>query len=126
VVYESPYHRLTDEGAHLTLHRSAVEYPDLATIRREYLKLIDAEAPYRHERGLLVDLREARGRNDQGFEETMNGLRGPSMEGFEPLVVLVQSALGKLHVERHMRGDGLRAAVVTDPEEAMRHLRQSG
>lgn len=120
-VHESPYHRVERRDGHLRMTRSAEPYADLGVLEREYQTLIAALSAYRdHDLGLLVDLREAKGRNDPEFEETLGRWRRKSLEGHRPLVILVRSQLGRMHVERHMKDDGLDAVVVTDEEQALR------
>ena len=124
IVYDSPYHQLTDCGPYLRLQRTALGYEDLSALEAEYQTLVAAQLSVRPRtgttKGLLVDLRAATGRNDPGFERVMDAWRKKSLLGFAPLVVLVRSALGKLHVQRHMRADGLDATVLNDPERAAR------
>ncbi|MAQ19433.1 MAG: hypothetical protein CMN30_32120 [Sandaracinus sp.] len=127
VLHETPFHRLTDHGSYLELVRSAEPYPDLAALEAEYRALVATQASFREgRRGLLVDLREAKGRNDPAFEETLGRWRKQSLLGFTPLVILVKSALGKMHVERHMRADGLDAMVSDHEEDARGSFRLSG
>lgn len=69
--------------------------------------------------GLLVDLRRAPARNDPEFERQMPEHRARLFEGFARRAVLVKSAVGKLHVQRHAQSDGLRdLAVFTDEAQA--------
>jgi hypothetical protein len=69
--------------------------------------------------GILVDVRLARARTDADFEHAMNAHRRRMFEGFARRAVLVKSAVGKLHVQRHARQDGFDDLVVsTDPEAA--------
>ena len=119
-VHESEFHRVERHEGFLKMVRSAEPYPDLAAVDREYRTLVAALSLYKgREMGLLVDLREAKGRNDPGFEETLVRWRRKSLEGHEPLVVLVKSALGQMHVERHMKADGLPAVVTTEVSAAL-------
>jgi hypothetical protein len=120
-VHESPYHRVQRREGHLRMTRTAEPYPDLAALEDEYRTLVGALTAHRgHDLGLLVDLRDAKGRNDPGFEQTLARWRRKSLEGYQPLVILVRSALGRMHVERHMKADGLDAIVVTDEAQALR------
>ena len=106
--------------------RTAEPYPDLEAIEVEYRGLVEAMNDFK-QRGcpLLVDLRPARGRNDPGFEEALARWRKLSLEGHDPLVVLVRTALGRMHVERHMRADGLEVTITTDEAEAEARVRQA-
>jgi len=121
VVHETTFHRVERHDRFLKMVRSAEPYPDLASIDAEYEALIAAVSIYKDRGiGLLVDLRDAKGRNDPGFEETLVRWRRKCLEGHEPLVVLVKSALGQMHVERHMKADGLSAMVTTEVSTALR------
>lgn len=125
-IHESPYHRVQRREGHLRMTRTAEPYPDLAALDDEYRTLVRALTAHRgHDLGLLVDLRDAKGRNDSDFEQTLARWRRESLEGYLPLVILVRSALGRMHVERHMQADGLDATVVTDEAEARRALGES-
>ncbi len=124
-VHDTPYHRVERHDGFLKMIRSAEPYPDLATIEAEYDALVSALGLYKNRKlGLLVDLREAKGRNDPGFEQALLRWRRKSLEGHEPLVLLVKSALGQMHVERHMKDDGLEALVTTDATEALQTVGQ--
>lgn len=60
----------------------------------------------RQKLGLVVDLRRARARNDPEFEQAMAKHRKRIFEGFARQAVIVASAVGRLHVQRHARQDG--------------------
>lgn len=120
-VHESPYHSVRRHEGYLSMVRSGEPYPDLASIEAEYEVLVEALTIYKARKlALLVDLREAKGRNDPGFEETLEKWRRRALEGHDPLVVLVKSELGRMHVERHMKADGLTAIVTTEEAHAVR------
>lgn len=71
--------------------------------------------------GVLVDLRRAPARNDPEFERLMPEHRRRIFEGFARRAVLVKSAVGKLHVQRHARNDGYPdLTVFTDEPSAER------
>ncbi len=70
--------------------------------------------------GILVDLRLAPARNDPEFEKAMAAHRTRMFSGFARRAVLVKSAVGKLHVQRHARQDGHDGLqVFTDPDAAL-------
>jgi hypothetical protein len=71
---------------------------------------------------LLIDLREAPPRNDPAFEEAIARYRGPMMQGFARVAVLVKSAVGRLQVRRHAANDGIANLVTQDEDEALRYL----
>lgn len=56
---------------------------------------------------LLLDMRNARGRNDDAFERRVAPHRAATVQGFPRVAVLVRSLPGQLQVQRHAREDGL-------------------
>lgn len=56
--------------------------------------------------GIVVDLRRARARNDPEFERAMEPHRKRLFDGFARRAIIVKSAVGRLHVQRHARQDG--------------------
>lgn len=56
---------------------------------------------------LLIDMRSARGRNDDEFERRVAPHRAATVHGFPRVAVLVKSLPGQLQVQRHVREDGL-------------------
>ena len=72
---------------------------------------------------LLFDLRAAPPRNDAVFEEVVNRLSPVMFEGWAKVVVLVQTQVGKLQVDRLNRARGAPPGpVFTDETAAMTHL----
>lgn len=97
--------------------RSFTSAAELDTAHRDLAAALD-RLP-RKRLGLLVDLRRAPARNDPEFERQMPEHRARLFEGFARRAVLVQTAVGRLHVQRHAQSDGLRDLVVfTDEAEA--------
>jgi hypothetical protein len=70
----------------------------------------------RHRNSLLLDMRRAKGRNDDAFERAVAKHRAATVNGFERAAVLVQSLHGKLQVQRHVREDGLGEVCIFDTE----------
>jgi hypothetical protein len=121
--YRSSHYELSqlDSGPH-RLTRTAEPFETLTDLVREHEALIPHLEPCRAQ-PLLVDLREAKGRNDASFEASMARFRQAMFRGFPKIVVLVRSAIGKLQVQRHFVEDGLASFVVTTSElEASREL----
>jgi len=56
---------------------------------------------------LLMDMRSARGRNDDAFEQRVAPHRAATVQGFARVAVLVRSLPGQLQVQRHAREDSL-------------------
>ena len=97
--------------------RSFTSAAELDTAHRDLAAALD-RLP-RKRLSLLVELRRAPARNDPEFERQMPEHRARLFEGFARRAVLVQTAVGRLHVQRHAQSDGLRDLVVfTDEAEA--------
>lgn len=56
---------------------------------------------------LLIDMRNARPRNDEAFERSVAQYRASTVRGFSRVAVLVKSVSGELQVQRHVREDRL-------------------
>jgi hypothetical protein len=69
---------------------------------------------------LLIDMRCARGRNDDAFERRVAAYRTRTVSGFLRVAVLVRSAPGHLQVQRHAREDGLGSVQIFVSEAAAR------
>jgi len=67
---------------------------------------------------LLIDMRLARGRNDDAFEQRVAPHRAATVHGFARVAVLVKSLPGQLQVQRHVREDGLGVVQIFISEEA--------
>ena len=124
VVHDSAYYRIETLDGYVRIVRSARPYTDLPGLDAEHAQLERALAPLR---GLpvLVDLRDAPGRNDPAFEERMSAHRRVLFRGAPRACVLVRTATGVLQVRRHVKEDGLegRVVVTNDPAGALRHVR---
>ncbi|MCS6857739.1 MAG: hypothetical protein NZM37_08515 [Sandaracinaceae bacterium] len=75
---------------------------------------------------ILVDLREAPGRNDPEFEKAISSSRRAIWAHFKKRATLVRSQVGALQVQRHYREDGIEGEVFTDEKEALGHLMRDG
>jgi hypothetical protein len=73
---------------------------------------------------LLADIRAAPGRNDPQFEAVLQRVRPRWVAGFRKVGVLVQSAVGKLQINRYARQDGIPRLVTDDEEELLQYLLQ--
>lgn len=97
--------------------RPATGRPDL--LYQKAIELLDEDEEPRGEWGLIIDVREAVGRNDADFEQALRPLRQLARARFARVVILVRSAVGQLQIERLGREDGTKLAVTRDPEHAM-------
>lgn len=67
---------------------------------------------------LLMDMRDAPGRNDDAFERRVAKYRTATVQGFVRVAVLVRSLPGQLQVQRHAREDGLGMVHIFAAEQA--------
>lgn len=70
--------------------------------------------------GIIIDTRDAPGRNDPAFEAAIHGLRAQIEGAFARIAVLVRSAAGALQARRLEAADGGDALITTDEQEALR------
>lgn len=113
-----------DPGRRLiVLTRSTEPYADLESMRDTFLGL-EASITYlsRPRTLLLVDSRKAPARNDPAFEGEFGRLRKHFLRDFQKTATIVQTAVGILQANRHIRKDELPMGVFTDPGEALAYL----
>ena len=75
--------------------------------------------------GLLIDLREAIGRNEPAFEQAIAAPRAAFLSKFARRAALVRTVAGKLQEQRLSRESANEMAVFQDEAEAIRHLAAS-
>ncbi len=94
--------------------RTSEAFTSIEEIKRTCAEVV--EALDRGGRGgpLLVDLRAARGRNDEPFEAAMRSFRPRFFAGYDPIGIFVRSVVGTLQVQRHLREDGSTSVVSSD------------
>jgi hypothetical protein len=82
----------------------------------------------RSELSLLIDSREAKGRNDPEFERAFASHRRRMAMGFKRGALLLKTTAGKLHSDRLVREDGIARELVvfTDYDEAVNYLLSGG
>jgi hypothetical protein len=114
--FRSPHYVLEPFGRGHRLTRTDRVFEELSELAAAHEALLPELARARSG-PLLVDLRDAKGRNDPSFEHAMAGYRRAMFQGFPTVVVLVRTAIGKLQVQRHFVEDGLDGAVITTSEE---------
>jgi hypothetical protein len=103
--------------------RSALRATSIETIAGGFDQAIEALSRLDRSRfGLLIDLREAPGRNDAEFERAMASRRSELMRAFRSVAILVKTAVGELQVARIAREDGSDAKVFGDEAKALEWL----
>ena len=110
-------------GPLLRYTRSSVPFPLLVDVERSFESLIEAVDRWgRRGRVVFADARAAPGRNDPAFEAVMRRLWPRMYRGIERVGVLVQSTIGKMHVERLAQEDGVARKVSLDEQELLDYL----
>ena len=105
------------------LRRTSVRADDLETLRDENRAIIALFDDSWRSWGIVVDMREARARNDESFEEAMKPLRKAVNTHFARVAVLLSSAVGVLQVERLQASETARSRAMRDEDEAIAFAR---
>jgi hypothetical protein len=130
VLLRTEYIVITQEsgGRIIRYRRTATHFPDLTIAKRNYDEVVATyDRAGRHGRGLLVDSRDALGRNDPAFEKLLLEFRSRALPGFVAHAVLMRTAVGLLQAQRLDRSTRSERPLflVTDGEdEAIRFLLQ--
>lgn len=125
--YSTSYFEVTrsPNGSGWLCRRTAKPFESAAAVREEIVRLEALMRPHAtSDDALLIDLRAARGRNDGEMEAELAGLRRLFHRHFGFVGNLVNTAVGKLHLERLARQDGLDEQVFRDEARALAWLRQ--
>lgn len=97
------------------LRRTPTPVLSLPELIAENERVLECLRPHHAAVGLVVDMRQARLRNDAGFEDAMARLRRELTRRFRRLAVLLESRIGELQVSRIER-DERRNAIATRSE----------
>jgi sulfite reductase alpha subunit-like flavoprotein/cytochrome b involved in lipid metabolism len=92
----------------------------LSELCDENEKLLCCLQPEHRSWGLVVDMRQARIRNDAGFEAAMARLRRELQAYFQRTAVLIESSIGELQVSRIERDEGGRAIATCNESTAFK------
>jgi hypothetical protein len=85
--------------------------------------MIKALAPlHRAKLSLLLDLRLAPARNDPTYEAAVSPLRKGVTQDFFRVGALLQSAVGKLQIQRYAREDGIALQAFVNESLALAYL----
>ncbi|MET0343803.1 MAG: cytochrome b5 domain-containing protein [Polyangiales bacterium] len=101
----------------VVLRRTARPVGTLAALAEENERVLALLGPAHRAFGLVVDTRQARLRNDAGFEGAMAKLRHALTAHFRRIAILLESNIGHLQVSRIER-DERRHAIATRSESA--------
>lgn len=77
-------------------------------------------------RGILMDFRKARSRNDDAFEQMTSSYRQVLRGTFHRVALLAETQVGRLHIARLDREEGTNTPVFEDEASALAHLRGEG
>ena len=113
---------LENQGRMARYRRLAKVFPNLLVAQEVYDEVLAAcDRLGRRGKSLLIDSREAIGRNDPEFEALLVDFRRRLVTGFVCHMVLVQTAIGLLQAQRFDRSSIVK--LVTDSEaEAVAYL----
>jgi len=106
----------------LWVTRFSTAFPDIETAKKELAKTVELLSSQHHLYGLLLDIREVRGRNDSPFENILQEFREKIFRGFKGVAIVVRTAIGVLQVQRHGRETGVSAQVFRDIATARAYL----
>lgn len=102
------------------LKRTAVPFESPAAVVEACQRVIVLLHPVHRSYGVIVDMRDAPFRNDPAFEAGMAALRSKLTRSFPRLVLLVQSPMGVLQVNRLTRTEGGHTFVTRSESDALR------
>lgn len=122
-LFESEFMRaeVDRERSILWLRRSALPFPSIERARSENLA-IAKKSESLSLRFLILDSRQAPGRNDDDFESAMRPVFQSYINRFERAVMLVQTAIGKLQMQRLSRTSPIPIGVCSSDEDALKFL----
>lgn len=128
-LFESPYIRLElDADARVVwFRRTALPHP---TLEGAVLMFTQAERATAHldraRLGLLVDLRDALGRNEPEFERAITAPRAAFLSRFARCAGVVRTVAGKLQEQRLSRESASEMPVFQSETDALAHLAARG
>ncbi len=118
------YFQVSVDGNAVWVRRTQRRVEALDGFVREFAELnglLGSAAAQRRTR-VLIDLREAAGRNDSEFEAAIAPYRERLFSCNNEIAVLVRTHVGAMQILRHLRSDGVDAPVFGDEDTATRWL----
>lgn len=104
--------------------RTPKPFAALDEMQRAHKEVLRAVAPYLEYR-LLLDVRDGPSRNDPEYEKGLASMRKQIVVRFARVAILVKSAMGKLHVTRLAREDGVHLQAFQDEAAALDYLKEA-
>lgn len=112
------------DGLVVRIVRTSIPHPTPEILEESYLQASRAMDRYgRRGRGLLVDVRNAIGRNEPAFDEALRRARARNDAGFARIAVLLRSQAGMLQLMRLSEEDGTVRLITMSEEAALAYLR---
>jgi len=105
----------------LFIIRSDISFVGGPEARQVHKNLVEAVTPYLRFR-VIIDLRRAKGTTSDEVEKAIREVWFPTLIQFNPLVALVATAAGRLHVGRMFREHRVSGKVFTNEAEARKYL----
>jgi hypothetical protein len=107
----------------LIVRRTTAPYPSIPTLTKAFDELDAAmDACGRSRFSVLIDLRDAHGRNDPEFERATMSHPRRLVRDFVRAAVLVRTANGMLQVRRSAKSLGERVGAFNNEADALAHL----
>lgn len=117
--------RAETSGSQIHIHRSNVLHPSPAELERSFRNASAAiDRLGRTDRVMLIDMREARGRNEPEFDAALRRVRQNVERGMQCIVVLLRSSAGMLQMKRINEEDGTTRFLTMDEREGLEILQQ--
>lgn len=112
------------DGRVVRVIRTAKNHPSPQVMEQSYLLVALAlDRHGRSGRGLLMDVRNAIGRNEPEYEAPLRRVRQRNDAGFARIAVLVRTSAGLLQLLRLSEEDGVLRLITTSEEAALSYLR---
>ena len=108
------------ESKYVYVRRSPHQNFSIAELKAANQQLIEAIKHDHQTFGVVVDMRQATGRNDAEFESAMRDMRQALYDGFGRVAVLIASAIGQLQVSRIGRSEHEQTFITQDESAAVR------
>ena len=111
-------------GTLIRLQRSNIPHPTTADLEQSFRNVaIAIDRHGRMGRVMLVDMREALGRNEPEFDAALRRVRPIVERAMVRIVVLLRSTVGMLQMKRINEEDGIPRALTMHEHEALDFLR---
>ena len=124
-LFRSPHIQIRYDKARdvVVITRFKLHYDSLVELNDTFAKMeLASQGVVKQRSVLFIDSRQAPMRNDPVFEAAFEANRRRYIKGFKKVAALVQTAVGRLQIQRHSKIDGIPIGVFTDPTAALAYL----